>query len=148
MSYSLPLTLSSSGGSVDFNPTDGSDGWYCTGDTTGLDAPDTRPVVDDKSQQDGYIVHQTLEGGMRPTIVAQYKINTGTVADRDTAIDDLLAVLRGMKNADGSLTQTLAAGARTLTVRYEVKLVTSGGAQLKQVAFGLVSEESTWADGT
>jgi hypothetical protein len=135
------MTLYTPAGSTVFNPPSGGDGFYCTQDTTGLDQAAVRSTVDDRGQTAGFIVHDGLEAGLRPTIVAQYKICTGSIADRDAAIAALVAQLRSIVAADGLLTRDTLDGERTLTVRCEINLQSSGGPQLKQVIFGLVSEQ-------
>jgi hypothetical protein len=115
-----------------------------TAETSGLDDAAIRAAVDDKPQTDSVIIHDFFGGAWRPTIVAQYKIAAGSFDDRDAAIKDLRTKLSSIRRADGTLTHHAAGGDEALTVRYEVALASSGGPQLKQVVFGLVSADSDW----
>lgn len=144
--WSDRYTLATPAGTTDFNPSGADDGFFLTSDTSGLDDGEVRASVDDAPQTDGLLVHDALGGGMRPTLVAQYKISTGTIADRDAAFRALTLQLRSIRRADGTLTHHLPDGSsEALTVRYEVKIASSGGPQLKQAVFGLVSEADFWS---
>lgn len=144
MNWSLPLNLSNGATSVDFNASD-ADGFCCTAETTGLDQAPIRATVEDRAQTHGGIVHDAKKGPRRITIVAQYLMNTTSIDDRDDAIEELIALLDSLLDTDGTLTQTTPGGDRTLTVRAEINLVSSGGPQAKQVLFGLVAADPDWS---
>jgi hypothetical protein len=155
MNFSKQLLLSTPAGETWFNPGDGVDGFRLTTETTGFDQAGIRATVDDRSQTDGGIVHPFRKSARRLTIVAQYLIETGTIADRDDAFDALEAQLDSILAEDGRLFQEhfVAAGSppndsdtRWLVVRSEIPLVSSGGPQLKQAAFGLVAADPAWVN--
>jgi hypothetical protein len=136
-------TLVTPAGNVSFNPASG-DGFYLTPDCTGLDAAPIRIVVDDAAQTDGGIVHDAFDGARHALIVAQYLIDSGTIDARDAAIDDLETKLAAIRRADGTWTMTHRGTPRSLTVRCDIGLTSSGGPQLKQVTFGLVAASPAW----
>jgi len=143
---SAPQQLRTPLGNVDFNPAAGGDGFYLTDETTGFDEPELRVPVEDAAQTDGALLYDGKTGAWHPVVVAEYLIDTGDIADRNAAIDDLRAKLRSILAADGEWAITATGQPeRTLTVRYEQKLVSSGGAQLKRVIFGLVSPDVDWS---
>lgn len=144
MATSDHATLSTPGGDTEFSPADG-DGFYLTLDTTGFDQGPIRATVDDKPQTGGGIIHPFFGGPRRPTVVAQYLILAGSIDDRDAAIDDLVAQLDSIRDADGTWTQHRVGGDRSLTVRCEIPLVSSGGTQQKQVIFGLICADPNWS---
>lgn len=139
MNLGQEYTLTDGTTTVTFNPSAGGDGFYLSLDTTGLlGQPAIRAVVDNRSQTDGAVVHPAKKGPRRPTMVAEYLINAGTLSDRDDAIAELVGLLNSLLTNDGTLTNTDTGD--TLTVRSEVPLDPSGGPQLKRVTFGLVAE--------
>jgi hypothetical protein len=143
--FSEPATLTTPAGSTDFNPVGGGDGFYLTVDTSGLDQPPIRSNDDDAAQTDGGIVHDKFKARRQPVIVAQYKIGTGTIDDRDAAFDALEAQLDSIMRADGTWTMTHRGTPRSLTVRCDVALTSTGGPNLKQATFGLVAANPDWA---
>jgi hypothetical protein len=146
MNWSDNYTLTTPAGTTEFNPAGGGDGFYLTADTSGLDDAAVRSSVEDKPQTDGFIVHPGKGAGMRPTLVAQYKLGSGTIADRDAAFRALALQLRSIRAVAGTLTHhNPDASTEALSVQYEVQLVSSGGPQLKQAVFGLVSAADFWS---
>lgn len=142
---SAPATLTTPAGSTSFNPGSG-DGFYMTPDTTGYGQAPIRADVEDKPQADGANVHPGLRGGRPLLIVAQFLIVTGTIASRNAAIEalcDQLDSIVGGPTGTWTVTETGAA-AKSLTVICDVGLVPSGGAQLKQVSFGLFAASPDW----
>jgi hypothetical protein len=144
--WSEPATLTTPAGSTDFNPVGGGDGFYLTVDTSGLDQPAIRSNDDDASQTGGGIVHDKFKSRRQPVIVAQYKIVSGTIDDRDAAFDALEAQLDSIltKAAPGTWTMTHRGTPRSLTVWCDVGLTSTGGPQLKQATFGLVAANPDW----
>lgn len=139
MNLGQEYTLTDGSSTVTFNPSGGGDGFYLTADTTGLLGQATiRAVVDNRSQTDGAIVHPAKKGPRRPTIVAEYLIITGDIADRDDAIAGLVDLLDNLLTNNGTLTNVATGDA--ITVRSEVPLEASAGPQQKRVIFGLVAE--------
>lgn len=146
MNWSNPITLSTPAGDTQFNPEGvDSDCFRLVADTSGFDMPAVRSVVDDRSQTDGAIVHDAFLGARRPTIVAEYLISAGTIEDRDAAFDALEQQLTSIIAADGTLTEHRPGGDRSVTVRCEIPLQSSGGPQTKRAVFGLVAAIPVWS---
>jgi len=144
--WSAPATLAKGLVTVEFNPVAGGDGFYLREDTTGLGGAPIRATVDDAAQTDGGVVHDNFKGARHLTIVAEYLIATGDIADRNAAFDALDALLDSIMRADGTWTMTpTGAAAQSLTVRCDVSLSVSGGAQLKRATFGLVAADPNWS---
>ncbi len=147
MNRSDPMSLSTTVGSTEFNPTGTSDGFFLTDDSAGFGQAPIRAVVDDRPQTDGGIVHPARKGPRRLTIVAQYILNSGSIDDRDAAIAALIEQLDSILDGDGGIwTVHTSDGDLSLNpVRVEIPLVPTGGPQLKQVAFGLVAANPDWS---
>lgn len=142
--YNAPATLVTPGGTIAFNPTSPpgyiNDASLCSG----LDMVPLRVMVDDKPSTDGGIVHTGYLGPRRVILGGQ--LWALTITDRQALEDNLVAALESIMAADGTyqwvVTTESTSYTRSVTVRCEIALNTSGGFQ-KGYTFGLVAADPT-----
>lgn len=137
MDVSSPATLSTPAGDIAFN-SDGDSFIFLKLD--GFDAPELRVTVDNKSRQDGAVVHSIYAAALSGTCEG-WCMETDP-ATRRTAEIALAAALASIWAADGTFTQ----GSRSLTVRNNVELHTAiVQGVLHSFQFGLVAADPNWS---
>ncbi len=137
--YSATFTLTTPGGTITLN-SGSSDEYYLDPDACdGLDQAPIRAPRDKAPRTHGGIVHSFYKDARPVTLAGVLHNRTGTVAARNTMEDSLRTALDSILQANGTLTWTpTGGGARSLTVRCEIPLKTSGYF-LKRFIFGLVA---------
>lgn len=118
-----------------------------TGDTylndptqcAGLGQAPLRVTIEDAPQTDGGIGHPVKRATRRITLGGTILIrsagdDTGIVAARATMVDNLVAALEAIENADGTL--SWAGGHKSITVRCEIPFDPTGAME-KAYLFGL-----------
>lgn len=123
-----PATLTTPGGTINFNPTAPAIDYYWLTDVgPWYDQAPLRVTIDDKPQAPGGIGHETLRAVRHGTFEVLVVAGSG-VATRGTMCDALLAALESIENADGTWTWTPTGQAlKTLTCRCDVGVTYRGG---------------------
>jgi hypothetical protein len=142
MEVSSPATLSTPAGTITFN-NDGD--LYVFTKLDGFDDPELRVTVDNKSRQDGGVIHAIYAAAIHGT--CEGWVLTGDPATRNDAEDALGAALRSIRTVDGTFTVTpTGQGAKSLTVRQDGSFQTAiVNGTLHSFQFGLVAADPFWA---
>ncbi len=139
------LSLETPGGTIDFNDSSGdayeNDPTQCAG----LGQAPLRVTIDDAPQTDGGIGHPVFRATRRITIggtmiIRSSGTDSGIVSARTTMIDNLVAALESIENADGTLSWD--SGGKSLTVRCEIPFDPTGAME-KAYLFGLYALNPT-----
>jgi hypothetical protein len=142
MEVSALATLTTPAGTINFNAA--GDRFVFT-KLDGLDGPELRVAIDNKSRQDGAVVHAIYAAAIHATCEGWVIVTNP--ADRNDAELDLRNALQSIWQADGTfaVTQT-GQGAKTLTVRNDAPLQTAiVSGTLHSFTFGLVAANPVWA---
>ena len=142
MEVSSPATLVTPGGTITFN-NDGD--LYIFTRLDGFDDAELRVTIDNKSRQDGAVVHSVYAAAMHGT--CEGWVLTGDPATRNDAEDALAIALRSIRAADGTFTVTpTGQGSKSLTVRQDGAFQTAiVNGTLHSFQFGLVAADPFWS---
>ncbi len=139
------LTLTTPGGTITFNAASGDAYYNDPTQCAGLGQAPLRVTIEDKPQTSGGILHPTFRAARHVTIggiilIRSASTDSGIVSARTTMIDNLIAALESIENADGTLSWDSAGS--SLTVRSEIPFDPSGSL-VKAYVFGLVAADPT-----
>lgn len=136
----IPITLTTTTGSVSFNP---QAGWgYVLSDVQGMDFPSLRTTIEPVPQRDGEVVYSTFKGGRHFTLQGYIRFTGDDLSDRRVLEDTLRATVNGAVHEDATLTFTPSgASTRQMTVRLEAPLQIQSSGFIKQFMIGLVAAD-------
>ena len=142
MEVSAPATLETPAGTISFD----SDGdVYVKTKFDGFDDAEQRLTVDNKSREDGAVVHSAYDAAIHGSIEGWIIVTDP--AFRNELEDALVAAVRSLNGADGTLTVTpTGQSSRFLTVRKDGAIQTAVvSGTLHSFQFGLVAVDPFWA---
>jgi hypothetical protein len=142
MEVSSPATLETPAGTISFNQ-DGD--LYVFTRLDGFDDAELRVTVDNKSREDGAVVHAIYAAAIHGT--CEGWVLTGDPSIRNDAEDALAAALRSIRVVDGTFTVTpTGQPSKLLTVRQDGAFQTAiVNGTLHSFQFGLVAADPFWS---
>jgi hypothetical protein len=145
MEVSAPASLVTPAGTISFNSGvfNGASVFYFTS-LEGLDDPELRVTLDNKSREDGAVVHAIYAGAIHATLEGW--IYTNDPATRNASRAALKAALDSIRTDDGTFTVTeTGQSAKSLTVRADQPLQTATvQTTIHSFQFGLVAASGAW----
>lgn len=140
--YNAPATLTTPGGTIQFNTVAKPCYYMDASRCSGLDMAPVRVTVEDRPTADGGIVHRAWLGPRHITLGGQLVVDT--LADRATLMANLETALLSILQADGTYSWSpVTGGTHTISgVRCEIPVAYDGYLQ-KGYLFGLVAADPT-----
>lgn len=136
MEYNALATLTTPAVTLFFNSATKPTYFHDPAGCSGLDMAPVRATIQDAPTADGGIVHKAWLGPRHIALAGSFIFDT--LDARKTLEDNLILALESIVRADGTYAYAIGTQTRTLTVRCDVPLATSGYLQ-KRYLFGLVA---------